>query len=365
MKQTHPRELPIANPAIGAAERRAVMDVMDSGRLADGPKVREFEAAFASTCNADQAVATSNGTTALHAALVALGIGDGDTVVTTPFSFIATANAVRLVGARPVFADIDPQTYTLDPDAVATVASEHDVTAILAVHLYGLPAHLGELREVADAQDAYLVEDAAQAHGANYRGRPVGALGDIGCFSFYPTKNMTTGEGGMIVTDDASIADAARKFVNHGRSETYVHERLGHNFRMTSMSAALGVVQLARLPAFIDQRRRNAASLTRALSPVDGVVTPVEPDNVDHAYHQYTIRVADRDGLARHLAAAGIGSGIYYPTCIHEQPAYTGSDCQAPIAERTAREVISLPVHPGINAADIDRVASEVSSYVC
>ena len=355
----------IANPEIGADERERVLDVLDSGMLADGPVVREFEDEFAAYCGTDHAVATSNGTTALHAAMEALGLGAGDTVLTTPFSFISSANTIRLAGAEPVFADIDAETYNLDPDAVEETIADHDgdIDAIVAVHLYGLPADMDRLVAIADEYDAYLIEDAAQAHGATVDGTRVGSIGDVGCFSFYPTKNMTTGEGGMVVTDDEDIADGAARFVNHGRTGGYEHAELGHNFRMTSIAGALGRAQLEKLPSFIEARRDNAAQLTEGLAD-SWVETPTEPDGRTHVYHQYTIRCENRDGLQAQLDDHDIGYGVYYPTCIHDQPAYSDVSATAPVAERAAEEVLSLPVHPGVDAGDIERIIEAITTHV-
>ncbi len=357
--------IPIADPDLGEEEQRRVSEVIDSGVVADGPTVRTFEEEFASYCEADHGVATSNGTTALHAALHALGIGEGDRVVTSPFSFVASANAIRMTGATPVFADIDPETYNLDPGAVAETFEAHDgeVDAILAVHLYGLPADVEPLAEIADEHDADLVEDAAQAHGATYQGRPVGSLGDAACFSFYPTKNMTTGEGGMITTDRADIAERAAQFINHGRDGAYDHAELGHNFRMTSIAAAIGRAQLEKLPEYVDARRRNARELTDRLGGMSAVAPPFDPPHARHAYHQYTIRSSDRDGLREYLEDSGIDTGVYYPTPIHEQPAYEHVDADAPVAEQTADEVLSLPVHPKLSDDDVRTIATIVQSY--
>ncbi|MFD1597520.1 DegT/DnrJ/EryC1/StrS family aminotransferase [Halobellus rarus] len=336
--------------------------VLDSGMLADGPEVREFEDEFANYCGVEHGVATANGTAALHAALEALGIGKGDTVLTTPFSFVATANTVRFTGAEPVFADIDPETYNIDPEAAATTAREHDVDAIMPVHLYGLPADMDSICELADELNVPVIEDAAQAHGATYDGDRVGALGDVACFSFYPTKNMTTGEGGMIVTDCDGVAEAAAQFVNHGRTESYDHTTLGHNFRMTSMAAAIGRVQLDQLPEFIKTRRSNASKLTNSLAETS-VVTPTEPESIRHVYHQYTIRTNDRNSLQDHLDDHGIGNGVYYPKCIHNQPVYEDIEVTAPEAELAATEVLSLPVHPSLSDDDVDRIIEVIQDY--
>ena len=354
----------IADPEMGDREIERVVETLESGMLADGPEVREFEDEFAAFCGADRGVATSNGTTALHAAFEALDVGDGDTVITSPYSFVASANSIRLAGAEPVFADVDPDTFNLDPTAVEEVIRrENDVAAILTVHLYGLPSEMDRLRELADEHDLALVEDAAQAHGAEYRGERVGSLGDAACFSFYPTKNMTTGEGGMITTTREDVAERAESFVNHGRPPEggYEHVRTGHNFRMTSMAAAIGRVQLDRLPDYNAARRDNAEYLTEALA--DDVVTPVEPDDHRHVYHQYTIRTDDRDGLADHLEAEGVGTGVYYPTPVHELAAYEGVDHAAPVAERTAEQALSLPVHPNVSEADRRTIVSAITEY--
>lgn len=358
----------IADPELGREEIDATVACLEEGQLADGPKVRQFEDEFAAFCGTEFGVATSNGTTALHAAFEALEIGPGDRVVTSPFSFVASANAIRLAGAEPVFADVDPETFTLDPYAAEQAVREHEADAILVVHLYGLPAEMGHLQDIAETHDIALVEDAAQAHGAEYDGRTVGSFGDAACFSFYPTKNMTTGEGGMVTTGRRDVAERAASFVNHGRpmgegcGSSYDHVRLGHNFRMTSMAAAIGRVQLSRLPKYNEARRANAAYLTDRLRDA-AVKQPLEPDACRHVYHQYTIRAGDRDGLRDHLESHGVQTGIYYPTPIHEQPAYQHVAHDAPVSEQIATEVLSLPIHPGLSGEDVRTIASAITSY--
>lgn len=354
--------IPIASPSLGAREKEQVLSVMEDGQLADGPEVRRFEEEFAAFCDASEAVGTANGTTALHAALRAVGIGPGDRVVTTPFSFVATANAIRHCGAEPVFADIDPETYNLDPDAVESIVQAHDVDAILPVHLYGLAADMGPLLDIADAHDLAVIEDAAQAHGAQYQGQPVGTIGDVGCFSFYPTKNMTTGEGGAIVTDNEDVAARARRFINHGRAEgdNYQHIEVGHNFRMTSIAAAIGRVQLDKLPEYTEARREHANELTDLVRDADAIEVPVEPSDRRHVYHQFTVRCADREAIQHELERAGVGTAVYYPIPIHEQPAYDSEDQDLPESERAAEEVLSLPVHPSLTADQVLTVASAV-----
>ena len=354
--------IPLAEPILDDGELDAMREVVDSGQLASGDEVDAFETEFAEFCGTDHGVATSNGTTALHAALHALGIGEGDRVITTPFSFVATANAIRLVGAEPVFADIDPETYVLDPDAVeAALAAHDDVVAVLAVHLYGHPAPMDRLAALTADRDVALVEDAAQAHGAELNGRRVGSLGDAACFSFYPTKNMTTGEGGMITTDDPAVAKRARRFIDHGRRDG-AHATVGHNFRMTNVAAAIGRVQLEKLPAFTEARRNVAASLTEAFDGEDPK-PPVEADGARHVYHQYTVRSRDREALAAHLADAGVETGVYYPTPIHLEPAYADVDRSFPHAERAADEVLSLPVHPGLSQSDCRTIVDAIQTY--
>ncbi|WP_310929111.1 DegT/DnrJ/EryC1/StrS family aminotransferase [Halogeometricum luteum] len=356
--------VPFASPDIGDREKERVASVLDSGMLASGAEVRRFESEFASYCGVDRGVATSNGTTALHAALRALGIGPGDRVLTTPFSFVATANAVRFCGATPVFADIHPETYNLDPRSVETALREDadGIDAILAVHLYGLPSDVGRLRELADEYEIPLVEDAAQAHGAEYDGERVGRFGDAACFSFYPTKNMTTGEGGMVVTDDENVAERAARFVNHGRDEEGAHAELGHNFRLTNLAAAIGRVQLDKLDGYTEARRRHAATLDAAVADSEPV-SPVEPYGRRHVYHQYTVRCPNRSALRTHLESRGIGTGVYYPTPIHREPSFDRADETYPVAERAAEEVLSLPVHPGLTDSETERVANALRDY--
>jgi len=354
--------IPIASPDVSDAESERILEVIESGQLADGPEVRAFEEEFAELCGTEHAVATTNGTTALHATFEALGVDEGDAVVTTPFSFIASANAVRLAGGEPVFADVDEETLTIHPDHVEELlVKRDDVVAVLPVHLYGMPAAMDRLRELADEHDVALVEDAAQAHGARYRGEVAGSLGDAACFSFYPTKNATSGEGGMVTTDDEELADSVRQFCDHGRTSGYDHAVVGHNFRMTSLCAAIGRVQLERLPEFNLARRGNAAYLTNRLRECD-VETPTEPSGINSAYHQYTIRSDDRDALADHLEEQGVDTGIYYPTPIHQQPAYD-VDATLPVAERAAERVLSLPVHPDLSIEELQTIVAAVESF--
>ncbi|MDQ2052124.1 DegT/DnrJ/EryC1/StrS family aminotransferase [Natronolimnohabitans sp. A-GB9] len=363
-------DVSIAAPELGAGAVERVESVLESGMLADGPEVRSFEDEFAAYCGTDRAVATSNGTTALHAALEALGLEEGQAVITSPFSFVASANAIRLAGGKPVFADIDPETYTLDPnDVERTLEERDDVVGLLPVHLYGLAAEMDRLRAIADAHDLFVLEDACQAHGATINGDRVGSLGDAACFSFYPTKNMTTGEGGIITTDRDDVADRAAGYVNHGRDVgnggSYEHVDLGHNFRMTSLAAAIGRAQLERLPEFNRNRRETAAYYDEQLAELP-VETPTEPDGYRHVYHQYTIRTDDRKTLAATLDDHGVDTGVYYGTPIHRQPAYetvSSAAASLPNAERAAETVLSLPVHPNLSEAGRRTVVEAVQGH--
>jgi dTDP-4-amino-4,6-dideoxygalactose transaminase len=368
--------IPIAKPMIGSEEINAVAETMESGGLAQGPRVQAFEERFADYIGVSHAVATSSGTAGLHIALLARGIGAGDEVVTTPFSFIATANAVLFTGARPVFADIG-EDYNIDPEEILQAITPK-TKAVLPVHLYGCPAGMKAIREIAEDHNLAIIEDACQAHGATYDGKKVGSFG-TGVFSFYPTKNMTTGEGGMITTDDHEIAKRARMLRDHGSSKRYVHEMLGYNLRMTDMGAAIGLVQLTKLDDFNSGRRMNAAHLTGELKRVLGIITP--DDVPGHVFHQYTMRVSGGDGgrgiagdgdggvtrddLVAYLGEKGVGTGVYYPIPIHKQPLYRklGFEDSLPVSERFADEVLSLPVHPAVSEADLAYIIKTIKEY--
>lgn len=357
--------IPIANPVVSDAAKDAVTDVLDSGMLADGDVVRSFEVEFAEFVGTDRAVATSSGTTALHAMFEAARIGDGDTVVTSPFSFAASANTIVHAGADPIFADVDPETFNLDPTSVRRIVEDReDVAALLPVHLYGLPAQMDEFRAIADEYDCYLFEDAAQAHGSTFDGEMVGQIGDAAAFSFYPTKNMTTGEGGMVTTDDTDIADRLQQIVNHGRTDTYEHAFPGYNFRMTNINAAIGRDQLIRLPDWVERRRENARRLTEGLADVRGVETPVFPDDRTHAFHQYTVKLEDRPPVIDALDTNDIGYGIYYPKTIPDLGAFDHVDVEVPVARDLAESVLSLPVHPQVTESELDSVIAAVKSGV-
>jgi dTDP-4-amino-4,6-dideoxygalactose transaminase len=354
--------IPIARPLIGEEEIAAVVDVLRSGQLAQGPKVAEFEAAFAQFCRVKHAIATSSGTTALQVALLAHGIGDGNEVVTSAFSFVASANTVLAVGAKPVFADIEPEYYTINPNDIREKLSP-STRALIVVHLYGQACEMDEIAQIAEERNLALIEDACQAHGAEYKGKVVGAHGTA-CYSFYPTKNMTTAEGGMITTNRDDIAEQARMLRNHGGRERYSHEILGYNFRMTEIQAAIGLVQLGKLPGWNEGRRENALRLTQGLSHIPGITTPEIRPDAKHVFHQYTIRVKHRDLLIESLKENGIGFGIHYPQPIYTQPLYKslGYKDQLKYTEQATREVLSLPVYASLHQEDLDRIIETVKT---
>jgi dTDP-4-amino-4,6-dideoxygalactose transaminase len=349
----------IAQPQVGQEEKEAVWAVLESGMLAQGPRVAEFEERFAAYCGAQHAVATSSGTTALHVALLAHGLGPGDEVITTPFTFIASANSIRYVGAVPVFADIDAATFNIDPKAVESAITER-TRAIMPVHLFGLPCDMDALMGIAERYRLTIIEDACQAHGATYSGRRVGSFG-TGCFSFYPTKNMTTAEGGIITTDDANVAARARVIRQHGMRRRYYHDEMGYNFRMTDVHAAIGLAQLSKLDRFNEARIANAAYLGAHLQ---NIVTPATPKGCRHVFHQYTVRVlgGQRGAAVSKLRDQGIGCGVYYPVPVHRQRVYAGTESACPEAERACDEVLSLPVHPGLTQSDLEYIVEAVNS---
>lgn len=354
----------IAKPLIGDEEKQAVLQVLDSGVLAQGPRVEEFEKAFAQMCGVAHAVATSSGTTALHTALLAHGIGAGDEVITSPFTFIASANSILYTGAKPVFVDIDPDTFNIDPAKIeASITAK--TKAIMPVHLFGLSCDMGKLQEIAEKHKLVILEDACQSHGATFEGRKVGSFG-TGVFSLYPTKNITSAEGGMITTNDAGLADECRIIRQHGMRRRYYHDDLGFNFRMTDVHAAIGNEQLKKLERFNSARQQNAAFLNEY---IQGAQTPIVPKGYEHVYHQYTIKVPanKRDELIQHLKDHGIGSGVYYPVPVHKQSYYTEQlryEISLPIAEEVALQVISLPVHPGLSPADLETIVNEVNTFL-
>jgi dTDP-4-amino-4,6-dideoxygalactose transaminase len=353
--------IPISKPTIGEAEKQAVMEVLDSGMLAQGPRTARFEECFAQVCSVKHAIATSSGTTALHIALLANGISEGDEVITTPFTFIASANSILFAGANPVFVDIDPETFNIDPEQVAKAVTPR-TKAIMPVHLYGYMCDMDALQAIADRHGLKIIEDACQAIGAAYHGKPAGSIG-TGCFSLYATKNVMSGEGGMITTNDDAVAEKCRMLRNHGMKRRYYHDMLGFNFRMTDLCAAIGLAQIDRLEEFTAKRCANAAYYN---AKIESVITPKVKEGYDHVWHQYTIRIdggRDRDAAAKQLNDAGVGTGIFYPVPAHQQEYMREivGEVSLPVAERLAQEVISLPVHPQLSQTDLDVIVKEVN----
>ena len=357
-------QIPIAKPFIGEEEKQAVVQVLSSGQLSQGPKVAEFEKLFAAYQGAKHGIATSNGTTALMAAMMAHHIGPGDEVIIPSFSFFATASCVLSVGARAVFADIDPDTFCLSPTA-AEAAITPRTKAIMPVHLYGQPADMPAFEAICKKHGLVLLEDAAQAHGASIGERRVGTWGTAS-FSFYPTKNMTTTEGGMVLTNDDETARHLRMIRAQGMNTQYYHEVVGYNFRMTDMAAAIGVVQLGRLPEWTANRIKNATYYNANIKSVK--TPPVLASNV-HVYHQYTVRVpdgVDRDAVTKRLNERGIGVRVYYPLPIHKQPVFQQmdgyKDVVLPETDKATRQVFSLPVFPSLTEAERDYVVQEINA---
>lgn len=354
----------MAKPQIGPDEKQAVMEVLDSGIIAQGPRTKAFEDAFAAMCGTKYAVATSSGTTALHIAMLAHKIKEGDEVITSAFTFIASANSVLYVGARPVFVDIDPRTFNLDVSQIEAAITPR-TKAILPVHLFGLSCDMDAIQAIAKKHNLAVIEDACQSHGGTFKGKKVGSFG-TGTFSLYPTKNITSGEGGMITTNDDEINEHSRVIRNHGMRRRYYHDELGYNLRMTDLHAAIGLAQIAKLDQFNAKRRANAAFYDANLK---GVTTPFVPEGTEHVYHQYTVRVpgGKRDALRTFLQENEIGSEVYYPVPIHKQSFYVselGYKDVLPQTEKAAEEVLSLPVHPGLSQADIEKVAATINEFM-
>ena len=360
------RTIPIAQVSLDRREIRAVEQVLKSGNLRAGRLTAEFEAAFAAQVGARHAIAVSSGTAALFLACHTL-LQPGDEVIVPDFTFVATAAMVAAVGAKPVFADVNPRTFTLDPGEVECRITPR-TRAILPVHLYGRPADIPALARLARRHKLRIIWDAAQSHGAQSGGQDVGSFPDVVCYSFYPTKNMTTGEGGMITTSNRALAAKLRLVRSHGEASRYRHIRLGFNFRTTDIASAIGRVQLAKLPKAIRIRRRNAGILTRGLSGIPGMQTPELASGEGHSFSLYTIAVdakragMSRDKLAEALQQRGIQSAVHYPVPLHRQPIFRGYglDRDFPVSTRLAKTVLSLPVHPGVSEDEIRTIVRSV-----
>lgn len=359
--------IPIAKPIIGEEEKRAVLQVLESGMLARGSKVEEFEKSFAELVGVKHAIATSNGTTALHAVLLAHGIKEGDEVITPSFSFIATANSIRMTGATPVFVDIDEKTFNINLDLIEEAITDK-TKAIMVVHLYGQSCQMEKVMQIAEKHNLAVIEDACQAHGAEFQGRKVGSFG-TGCFSFYATKNITTGEGGMITTNNDIIAEKIRKIIHHGSFKKYHHDSVGYNYRMTDVAAAIGVEQLKKLGLFNEKRKENAQFLSENLRDVEGIIVPEAKGlSKEHVFHQFTIRITEsfpknRDQLSEFLTESGVDNSVFYPVPIHKQKAYSEyNNLSLPVTEQIVQEVISLPVHPSLTEEDLRNIVKAISN---
>jgi perosamine synthetase len=356
--------IPVARPDIDDAEIAAVTEVLRSGMLAGGRRVAELEERWAAFIGVRHAIAVSNGTVAEMCIFAGMDLEPGDEVITVSQTFNATVSSILYAGATPVFVDIDPETYDIDPDRVAAAITPR-TKAICPVHLFGLPADMDPLLELADRHGLAIVEDACQAHGAEYHGRRVGSFGH-GAFSLYGTKNMTTGEGGLITTDDDALADWIRLYRNQGMRERYRHDILGYNFRLTDIAAAIGLCQLDKLERNTARRRAIAKRYDEAFADVP-VVVPSVPADRTHVYHQYTLDVGPaRDAIVADLAAAGVSTGIYYPIPVHRQPYVLALGIRAdlPVTDRAAARSLSLPMFPGLTDPDQTTVIEAVRAVV-
>ena len=348
----------IASPQIGKEEREAVDRVLRSGIIAQGPEVAEFEKEFANLCGVKYAVAACNGTTAGHLVMLASGIGPGDEVITTPFTFFATASVVVMAGAKPVFVDVEEDGFCLDPSKVEAAITDK-TKAIHPVHLYGELADMPSFMEITKRNNLLLIEDSAQAHSANSWDGNAGSFGKAGWFSFYPTKNMTTSEGGIITTNDEDFANKCKIIRAHGMSAQYQHTEFGYNYRMTDVSAAIGREQLKKLPNFNARRREIAEIYNSELSGL--VITP--KNRRGHVFHQYTIRSDKRDELRKFLLERKINTGIYYPSLLYTYPSMKEYQSSCPNAEILVKEVLSLPVHPALSDSDVFEVISSIKAF--
>lgn len=357
----------IAAPEIGEEEIRAVNEVLESGMLAQGPRVAQLEENFAKYCGVKHAIAVNSGTAAIHAALHALGVHEGDEVITVPFSFIATINPILMVGANPVLVDIDPDTFCMDPSKVERAITPK-TKAIIPVHLYGQAANYDEIAKIAKKHGLKIIEDACQAIGADYKNKKAGSLGDLGCFSLYATKNIMSGEGGMVTTDNDDYALAVRQFRQHGMSGPYVYEGLGYNYRITDLQAAIANEQLKKVEKFTQARQNTAAAFTKALNNVKGLVLPVLAPERTHVYHQFTVRLTSefpmsRDEFVSFLRERGVGAGVYYPKSLHLIPhiaKFGYKEGDFPESEKASNEVVSLPVHPQVSDEDASHIINVI-----
>ncbi len=364
--------IPVSKPLIENEEINAVVEVLKSGMIAQGPKTKEFEEMFAKLCGTKHAIAFSNGTTAIHAGVIASGFKDGDEAITVPFTFVATANPVLMERGKVVFVDISEDDFCIDPSKVEEKVTDK-TKLIIPVDLYGQVYKYDEIKEIADKHNIKILEDACQAVGAEQNGKKAGNFGDLAAFSLYATKNITTGEGGMLTTNDDEIARQAKMYRHHGQDEAvrYEYLALGHNYRMTDIAAAIGVEQMKKIERIIQARVNNATKLSEGLKNVKGIITPKVMEGNTHVYHQYTIRITEeyghsRDELLEYLKENEIGSGVYYPKPLHmhehfKKMGYKEGDF--PVSEKLSKQVLSLPVNPFVTTEDIEKIVEKIVQF--
>ena len=354
------RQIRLASPSVDRSDRRSVNRVLKSGNLAQGSVVREFEENFSNAIHAENAIAVNSGTSGLLIGLIALGVGAGDEVIVPSFTFAASPNSIVLAGAKPVFVDIDPVTFCLDPTAVEAAVTGK-TKAIMVVHLYGHPANMNAIKQIAERHNLLVIEDAAQAHLAIYENQHIGTFGHVSVFSFYPTKNMTSGEGGMIIAKDPEVARNCRLLRNQGMEIRYQNEVIGYNMRMTDIHAALGNSQLRKLNDWTNQRVENA---TYYLNNIAGMQDIELPESSRHVYHQFTIRIAGkRDEYVEFMKRHGIDTGVYYPNPCHKLKSYN-LELSLPYTELACRQVVSIPVHQNLKKKDLQLVSSLTNKFL-
>lgn len=356
-------KIPISKPSIGKEEIDSVMEVLKSGNLVQGKQVEAFEKEFSSYLGTRYAIATSSGTSALQIAIETLGIPEGSEIITTPFTFIATANSILYNKCKPVFADINPKTFNIDPQKIEEKITSK-TKALLIVHLFGQPCEMESITKICKQNNLILIEDCAQSLGAEYKNKKTGTFGDISTFSFYATKNITTGEGGMIAANNENIEKESKIIRNQGQDGHYNHVRLAFNERMTDIEAAIGKIQLKKLEFLNKKRTENARILSENLEKMQWIETPYIIENVKHSWHQYTIKIQkNRDSFLNHMEKNGIGAKIYYPTPLNLQPVYSGMNQKCPIAEGVSSQVVSLPVHPELKPEEIGEIVNAIKSF--
>ena len=353
-------KVPILRVKLSDEAIREVSDTLRTGFLAEGVKTKEFEKKFAEYVGVRHAITVPNGTLALQLAIKSLKLGSGE-IITTPFTFIASANSILYNGLKPVFADVNPETFNLDPESVAERITSK-TKAVMPVHLFGQPCEMQAFLELCEDNDLYLIEDAAQAHGADFRGRKTGSMGEVGCFSFYATKNLTTGEGGMITTDSDQVARRVRFYKNHGQVDKYEHSTIGYNYRMNDVLSSIGLKELG----FLDENNAKRASYAERMNAeLRGVKTPVSLQECRHVYHQYVIKTDSRDKLQKHLLKRGVGTAVHYPLPVYLQETYKKLGYKEDLrnVQAVADQVLSLPVHHHLTEEEVDYVIKSVNDF--